>query len=283
MAIDQHPAVDVQPPLARWTGLEADVPERVAEVRRWQRLFGAAVAVSDLVVITVAVASAQILRFGITTDPALVFASGAALSAGITYTMVSVVMIGGWAIALRLFGTRDRRVIGSGLPEYKRVTAATLTFFGVFAIVAFLADAEVARGYLLVALPIGWAMLMLSRLFWRRWLVRHRREGRFKSHAIVVGAGAAAEHIAARIREDAGSQFVITRAAVSSATSGDELLGYVDASAADTVIVMEDHPLSPAELQELAWELKKRKARLLVAPALADCASAAHEPRYGAC
>lgn len=200
MTIHEHRATDARPPLARWTGLEAGVPTRVAEVRRWRRLFAAAVSIGDLVAVTITAAAAQVIRFGIGTRPVLVFSGEVGRGVDITYTVVSIAMVVGWTIALRLFDTHDHKIIGSGSLEFTRVAAASLAFFGGFAILAFLVSAEVGRGYLIIALPVGLALLMLNRWLWRRWLTRHRSLGRFRSHAIVVGDTASVAGIAARSR-----------------------------------------------------------------------------------
>ena len=285
MAIDEHPAAGIHAPLGRWVGPAPRIPDPVGEVRRWQRQLGLALSVTDLIVIAIAVISAQFLRFGFGNDHTIVFPGGAELDLSITYTVVSTVMIAGWALALRLFDTRDPKIVGTGLIEYKRLTTATLAFFGVFAIVAFATQAQVGRAYLLVALPLGWVLLMLSRWLWRKWLIRRRRQGLMMTRAIVVGDAASASHVASQIRDDTGCGIEIVGAVVGSPSTeaalldgtpvlGEwrDLLQHVDTAGADTVIVTGKHPLSPRQLRELGWGLEERKANLIVAPALTDIA-----------
>ncbi len=61
-----------------------------------------------------------------------------------------------------LSATRSRliRNIGTGTVEYQRVVNATLITFGTLAVVAFLLQLEIARGYLAVALPLGLTLLL---------------------------------------------------------------------------------------------------------------------------
>jgi exopolysaccharide biosynthesis polyprenyl glycosylphosphotransferase len=272
-------------PFNTWSGQGPGVPEPVAQVRRWQRQLGVAISVTDLVVIAVSVMAAQALRFGFGTEHTIVFPGGGELDLTITYTVVSIVIVAGWALALRLFGTRDPKIIGTGMLEYRRLTNATLAFFGVLAIVAFALQAQVGRAYLLVALPLGWVLLMLSRWLWRHWLIRRRRHGLLMSHAIVVGDAASASHVAAQIQGDTGCGITIVGAVVGNASPGDtlldsipvlgdwsDLLGRIDQAGADTVIVTGNHPLTPRQLRELGWGLEERKASLIVAPALTDIA-----------
>ena len=52
----------------------------------------------------------------------------------ISYTLVSVVFVVAWMLALEFFATRDHKIIGSGSLEYKRIADATMRVFGVLAI-----------------------------------------------------------------------------------------------------------------------------------------------------
>ena len=73
-----------------------------------------------------------------------------------TYVFLfSVVFAAGWLIVLSAFRTRSPRIIGTGIEEYRRVVSASLWIFGAIAIISLLLKADVARGYLAVALPGG--------------------------------------------------------------------------------------------------------------------------------
>ena len=95
-----------------------------------------------------------------------------------------------------LFRSREPRVVGTGVEEFRRVARASTALFGTVAIISFLFKLEVARGYLAVALPLGLMGLLLTRWLWRRWLVKQRSEGRFVSTVVVVGSHSAAAAMA---------------------------------------------------------------------------------------
>lgn len=118
---------------------------------RWTTTYVRRLVYTDAVAVAVviAVTAAQLVRFG-STD-AMLPSAGSALS----YTAVSVLLAVGWIIALAVFHTHDVRLIGSGADEYRRVAHASLALFGSVAIVAFLANQDLARGYIAVALPAG--------------------------------------------------------------------------------------------------------------------------------
>lgn len=82
-----------------------------------------------------------------------------------------MLLVLGWALSLRLLGARDPEVIGSGLVEYNRVSTATFGIVAFVAMIGFAAQAEIDRTYLLVGFALGWALLLLSRWLWRRWLL----------------------------------------------------------------------------------------------------------------
>ncbi|MBD8023737.1 sugar transferase [Microbacterium gallinarum] len=285
MAIDERPPAPHRPSL---DGLTAPQPTRfptpAARVRRWQRLFATLLSITDTLVIMLAVFTAQFIRFGFVGE-SLVLPGIRNADVGVAYTIVSIVMIAGWALSLRLFGTRDYKIIGTGVVEYKRVTNATFAFFGLFAILAFALQAQIGRAYLLIALPLGWLLLMVSRWLWRKWLIGRRRRGRLLSHAVLVGDRASSLHVAQQIQRDPGCGLEIVGAITERGNTdhalsdrvpvlGDwnHLLEVVDKARADTVIITGNHTLKPRHLRELGWGLEERKANLIVAPALTDIA-----------
>ncbi|HET8926996.1 MAG TPA: hypothetical protein VFN24_04115, partial [Microbacterium sp.] len=79
MAIDEHPAAGIRAPLERGAGPAPGIPDPVAQVRRWQRHLGVAISVTDIIVIAVAVVTAQALRFGFGTEHTIVFPGGGEL------------------------------------------------------------------------------------------------------------------------------------------------------------------------------------------------------------
>ena len=146
--------------------------------RSWQRAYAVRLFSTDIVVVLAAVFGSQLIWFGL--EPAEL-AAPQPLSLEASYTTVSIVLVVAWMVMLDVFATRDHKVIGSGTLEYKRVADATIRLFGVFAIVAYLFKIEVARGYFLLALPLGLALLIGSRWRWRQWLRRRQVRGFYLS------------------------------------------------------------------------------------------------------
>lgn len=277
MTIGGHPASTQRASLKGKTARDRTLQAPAARVRRWQRLVGLILAGTDLAVMLLAVSAAHLLRFG--SDPQTV--SIPAPTGGdlrLAYLVVSAALVLGWALSLQAFATRHRSVVGAGLDEYRRVTHATFAFFALLAIVVFSLQIPVSRGYLFMSLAIGWVLLLVSRSLWRRWLHGHRRRGRFLTHAVLVGEQAGTTSIAERIERDRSLGIRIVGVVPDTDASGrdvGDLLRRVDELAADTVILAAEEVLRPDQLRELGGELDRRRATLIVTPALTDIAGPA--------
>ena len=148
------------------------MPESAAAARRdadWAHRYAVGLTITDLVIIVWAVVGAQLIRFGVSNaDEA---AASTRLGIDLNYTFISVILAIAWLVMLAVFKTRDARVVGVGSAEYRLVIRATLWLFGLAAIVFFLFKIDIARAYILVALPLGLVFLLASRWLWRQWLV----------------------------------------------------------------------------------------------------------------
>jgi exopolysaccharide biosynthesis polyprenyl glycosylphosphotransferase len=145
----------------------------------WRTQYRAAIAGTDAALVALALIFAQTVRFG--HNPVEV------LGRVTDYTLLSVAIGVLWMALLSIFRTREIRHVGAGTTEYARVAKATFLTFGIVAVAAMLFKEDIARGYLLIALPAGLLGLVLGRRVWRSWLVARRREGLCLTGAFVVG------------------------------------------------------------------------------------------------
>ena len=150
----------------------------------WLAKYGRGLVAADLVAVITAVAVAPWVRFGdVQGKPVL------AMFPGITYLEISLAIAIVWMATLSINHARSPRIIGSGAEEYRRVWLATVSVFGGIAIVSMLFKLEVARGYLMIALPVGLVLLFLGRWIARRMIVRARKTfGRCITRLLVVGS-----------------------------------------------------------------------------------------------
>jgi exopolysaccharide biosynthesis polyprenyl glycosylphosphotransferase len=263
----------------RSAGLSRDGASFAAS--EWARSFSWRLAVTDFVVIAWAVIGTQIAWFG--TLDAELNVSEYRGGFGLNYTLVSAALIVTWAVILTGFGTRDSRFVGSGNNEYRRVVDATVRLFGVVAIIAFLFQLDLARGYIILSFPIGLFALLSSRWMWRQWLSAQRLRGKFSSRVILVGSRASVTAIARDLARAPGSGYLVVGACIPGDTIGEHLAGAVpvssrlddlqtvmDSIGADTVVVTSSDELPPERIRELSWSLEPGRQHLVLAPSLTD-------------
>jgi exopolysaccharide biosynthesis polyprenyl glycosylphosphotransferase len=247
----------------------------------WSRQYAHRLVVTDFVVIAWVVIGTQIAWFG-TLDAQLnitKYRGGFALS----YTLISIILILAWVTFLAMFGTRDSRVIGTGNNEYKRVVDATVRLFGIVAIAAFLFQLDLARGYIILSLPVGTLALLASRWIWRQWLTAQRSKGRYSSRVLLVGSRVSVTAIAKDLNRVPQAGYVVVGACVPGDTIGEYLLGHIpvssnlaqlqetmNAAGADTVVVTSSDELPPERIRELSWSLEPGRQHLVLAPSLTD-------------
>lgn len=254
-------------------------------VAEWQRAYARRLLLTDLAVIVFAVYGSQFIRFG--TEGAELLIPGEAEGAEffLSYFVVSAAIAGGWFASLAIFATRDRTIIGAGTSEYRRITDATIRVFAVLAILAFLLRSELGRGYVLVAFPLGVALLLAGRWLWRKWLIRERAAGRFLHRAILMGERQKSAHVAEQIARDGVSGLRIVGALTEHGAPTTELrpgipvLGDYSSldrvlmeARADTVVFTGADTIDPRGMRELGWQLETTSTNLVVAPALTDVA-----------
>jgi len=250
----------------------------------WARSYRLRLGITDGILITIAVFGAQLIRFGASVQEFQVADSQHGQFAT-NYTMISLLVIAGWMISLRVFDTRESRVIGTGPVEYKLVVDATVRWFGVLAIIALIARAQIARGYLIIAFPLGFVLVLVSRWLWRKWLHAQRRNGGYLHRTVLVGELNKARHVAQQITRNKSDGFKLVGAVVDSTgpinvessdipvvTCFESIIEMVDSTEADTVVLTSADVLDPTRMQRLGWELENRQIDVVVAPALTDIA-----------
>lgn len=248
----------------------------------WSRVYARRLFITDFLVLVWVVFGVQIAWFGFSAAALNVGDSSSLLA--INYTVISLIILAAWLIVLSAYGTRGHRVVGSGSQEYRLIADATLRLFGLVAIIAFLLQVDLARGYILIAFPVGLGVLLFTRWMWRQWLAIKRARGEFMSRVLLVGSANSVEHIAQILngRPDAG--YSVIGACVPTSLVGDTLFGTnipifgnldkiekaLEVSRADTVVITSADELPPRRVRELSWSLEPGNQHLVVAPSLVD-------------
>lgn len=260
------------------------IPHSRTEMVRWRQIYTRRLWISDLATLTVIVFGTQVAWFGL--GNAQVVMREDNRFTDVSYWVFSAGVIAVWMWALALIDSRSERVIGLGATEFIRVADASVRVFGAIAIVSFLLRVEVARGYLLISLPIGVLALLLERWLWRRWLVRQRLRGEFCARVLLVGSQQSVAQIAADLKRTPHAGYLVVGACVPSGRIADTIEGTdipimgnvaaidraIAAKQADTVVVTSTDELPANKVKQISWGLEAGKQHLVIAPSIADIA-----------
>jgi len=261
----------------------ANIVSIPTKIPAWQRGYARRLVFLDVLGVALAIGLAQWLRFGgldgeVPTHEYL------------EYPTVSLGIAIVWITALSINHSRSPRVIGSGVEEYRRVLVATLAVFGGVAIVSMLFKLQIARGYLMIALPAGIVVLAFMRWFARQLVVRVRQKyGRCITRVLVVGSAPAVRDLTTSLHRDSRSEYQVVGACIPGPivrtkidvpgvgtipTFGDEanVVGAVTATNSHAVAVTATERLDGRGIRDLSWELEKLDIDLLVAPGVVDIA-----------
>lgn len=253
------------------------------KIPTWQQGYALRLVAIDLVGVILAVALAQWLRFGGLTENVATYRY-------IEYIFVSVGIAVIWMLALSINRSRSPRVIGSGAEEYRRVWLATLSVFGGVAIISMLFKLEIARGYLVIALPAGLLFLALGRWIARQAVVRARKKnGSCITRVLVVGSPSAVRDLTKSLAREPGSEYQVVGACLPGPmrrdrvevpgvgavpTYGDEsdVVDAVRITGSHAVAVTATERLDGRGIRDLSWELERLDIDLLVSPGVVDIA-----------
>jgi exopolysaccharide biosynthesis polyprenyl glycosylphosphotransferase len=247
----------------------------VLRTKAWRTRWTAGLAAGDGLLLSVALVVAVIARFGV--DPTDV------QTAGLSYALVAVTIAAGWSVSLALAGAYETRNLGTGAEEYKRVAVGTLRWWAAVAIGCYAAKLQIARGFVVVALPLGLLLLLVGRTLARRGLVSARAHGRSLHRVVVVGDRRSVITLAMELRRERAAGFEVVGACLPGPRQRfrdtdelpvlgtlEEVPDVVRRLGADTVAVASAMPAE--SVRRLAWGLEGSGVDLVVAPSVIDVA-----------
>jgi exopolysaccharide biosynthesis polyprenyl glycosylphosphotransferase len=190
-----------------------------------------------------------------------------------------------WLLVLWGHGAYDRRYLGIGTDEFKRVFRASLTVTAIVSFVVFSTQFSPSRLSVGSTLLAGLLYLMLGRSLARRLLVFVRNHGRAVHHVLLIGSHADAIEVYTAVKRVPGAGLVpvgilLTEgyaAGRGTATpvpvhTGRDVLSLVREIGADMIAVCGSASSEPGELRRLAWQIEGSGIDLVVAPQLTDIA-----------
>ncbi len=241
---------------------------------RWRCTLGLAAA--DLVAVALALVAGFLVRFGV--DPGIT-------AGGVPYLVVGALIGAGWLAGLAAADAYRTRYLGTGAEEYKRVATGTFWAWGVVAVACYAAKIEVARGFVLTALPLGLLLLLAGRTGLRRRLVARRAGGRSLHRVLVVGDRPSAAGLARQLRRERAAGLDVIGTCLPAAhprprdTDDLPVLGSLAevaevarAYGVDTVAVAASSAVPSEAVRRIAWGLEGSGVDVVVAPSVADVA-----------
>ncbi|MFG1907855.1 sugar transferase [Kribbella sp. NPDC048928] len=243
------------------------LPSRSTEPR-WVGVYRWAAVGGDLLAAMLGVSIALLTRFG--------------YHVGSSYLVVSSLLPLAWVAVVALSKGYDPRFFGAGPDEFRSLLRAGVGLTAAVAMTSYVTKAQIARGFVVLAIPVMVVAALLLRYALRKDLHRHRVRGRCMHRVLVVGrSGPAAtlcEHLESRPTD--GFRVVATcrpREDDNASLLPDELdepdiLAAADRHAVEVVAIATDPELAGQSLRRLSWALEQRGVELIVSPGIIEVA-----------
>ena len=152
----------------------------------------------EAVALLLATFASQLIRFGTAKN-------GLELGfTGIGYGTFSVVLSTLWFTLLSLLrsGRGPEELFSASGEGFRDLTHSTIVVVVVVALYSAVAQAEISRGYLLAAIPLGLGLLLVNRLVWCAAISRARARGRYSLRALIIGTTQGVHDLARLLEKD---------------------------------------------------------------------------------
>ncbi|GAA3673876.1 sugar transferase [Nonomuraea antimicrobica] len=238
----------------------------------WVRSYRMCAVLGDLCGAGIGAATAFSVRFGGLTPYVL------------PYLLVSLVLPVVWCCAVAVARAYEPRMLGVGSEEFRRVVQAGMALTAGTAIGSYVTKTDVARGYVVLALPLVTFFSLVLRYALRRSLHRRRAAGACMRRVVAVGHAASISELVRLFHRERHHGMDVVAACVPGGHPGQRVADVpvagdlsdvpiaVEQHDADTVAVLACPEMDGQALRRLAWRLERSHTELVVAPALMDVA-----------
>ncbi|MCZ2813390.1 sugar transferase [Modestobacter sp. VKM Ac-2979] len=245
--------------------------------RAWRAQYVRHIAIGDAAAAGVAATVGYLTRFG---------PEGMSAGQQASVWMATILPVA-WVTIMLVSRSYEERFLWVGPEEFRRVFSAAVLLLATVGTVSWAFKLELARGFIVVALPLATGLSLLQRYLQRQWVHRRRAEGRFLQTAILVGHRGGVTALHAQIDREAYHGYRVIGCCLPAGPKGespeafdglpvlgtlDEVVDVVHAYEVDTVAVLPSPELDGPALRRLGWDLEKTRAELLLAPAVTEIA-----------
>ncbi|MGY1716376.1 sugar transferase [Geodermatophilus sp. SYSU D01106] len=190
-----------------------------------------------------------------------------------------------WVPVMLVARTYEERFLWIGVEEYRRVLGASVAVLAVVATLSWGLRLEVARGLVVLTLPLATLLTLTGRAAHRHRLLRSRRHGRHLQTVLLVGSRESVAALDEQLQRSPEHGYRVVgcclpateRSRAADAFHGLPVLGgfadvveVVTAFEVDTVAVLPGPEIHGDALRRLGWQLEDTDAELLVAPSITD-------------
>src|SRR4051794_8706706 len=190
-----------------------------------------------------------------------------------------------WVAVMLVARTYEERFLWVGPEEFRRIFVAAGMLLATVGTASWAFQLEVARGFVVIALPLAAALTLAQRYARRQWLHRARNHGKFLQTTLLVGHRSAVAALDEQMDREAYHGYRVIGVCLPSdqrrpgidAFNGLPVLGDLTEVAdvvtryeVDTVAVLPCPELDGPALRRLGWALEKTQAELLLAPAITE-------------
>ena len=190
-----------------------------------------------------------------------------------------------WVLAMLVARSYEERFLWVGPEEFRRVFFAAVMQLALVGTVSWAFKLDVARGFVVLALPLATLLTLGQRYLHRRWLHRRHSRGQYQSTTLLVGHRSAVAALDEQMDRQRHHGYKVIGCCLPSqqqnfvvdAFNGLPVLGGLDSVAdivkqyeVDTVAVLPCPELDGPALRRLGWDLEQTRAELLLAPAVTE-------------
>ncbi|MFD2092793.1 sugar transferase [Blastococcus deserti] len=190
-----------------------------------------------------------------------------------------------WVGSMLVARSYEQRFLWVGAEEFRRVFFAAMMLLATLGTVSWAFRLEVARGFVVIAVPLAASLTLVHRYTQRQMLHRARRRGEHLQTTLLVGHRNAVAALDEQLDREAFHGYRVVGCCLpadqfrpeADAFNGLPVLGGLDEVAdvvaryeVDTVAVLPCPELDGPALRRLGWDLEKTRAELLLAPAVTE-------------
>jgi exopolysaccharide biosynthesis polyprenyl glycosylphosphotransferase len=264
------------PVVAAPSGEEYSMP---APPSRWRRRYQGLIVATELLAAVVATVIAYGARFGDVYSPAFVGPLGFAL-------LLPPV----WLLCVGVTRGYEVRFLGAGVIEFERLGRAFLMLIALTTFAAYALNVHLARGFVLIALPLTLLLGAIGRWSARKVLHRRRRSGRARIPVLAIGRAGEIARFSDTLNNNEHTGMFVAAASVvegdavdvvetaSLTERGIAITGDVDSvrdsvtrSGARSVAVV-SREITGEKLRWISWQLERTATDLVLIPDLTEVA-----------